>query len=121
MGSSLFTSLSFTRISFVSLLAGLIIGMLAQRSRMCFIGGWRDFFLVRDTYLLRGFIIFFITSLCLFLIFYHAGFYLNNYPWFNRPPVVMTIDVPWSGDGGVDHFVRHYNYCDLTYVTEMVT
>jgi len=38
----------------ISLLAGLIIGFLAQRTRMCFVGGWRDLFLVKDSYLFGG-------------------------------------------------------------------
>ncbi len=37
-----------------SLAVGTIIGYLGQRSRMCTIGGLRDFVLVRDTGLLRG-------------------------------------------------------------------
>ena len=42
--------------------AGLIIGYLAQRSRMCFIGGIRDFILVRDTELLKGLLAFGLTA-----------------------------------------------------------
>jgi len=38
----------------ISVFAGLIIGFLAQRTRMCFVGGWRDLFLVKDTYLFSG-------------------------------------------------------------------
>lgn len=38
----------------LSLIAGLIIGALAQRTRMCFVGAWRDLFLVKDTYLLSA-------------------------------------------------------------------
>ncbi len=52
---------------------------------MCFIGGWRDFFLVRDTYLLKGFFAFLITAAVLFFTFFSAGKYLSNYPWFARP------------------------------------
>jgi hypothetical protein len=37
-----------------SLAVGTIIGYLGQRSRMCTIGGLRDFVLVRDTGLLQG-------------------------------------------------------------------
>lgn len=39
----------------LSLLAGLSVGILAQRSRFCMIGGIRDFILVRDIHLLTGF------------------------------------------------------------------
>ena len=45
-----------------SLLIGLIIGFLGQRSRMCFIGGFRDFLMVGDKALLRGAIAFFATA-----------------------------------------------------------
>lgn len=39
----------------VALGAGLLVGILAQRSRLCMVGGIRDFILFRDTYLLIGF------------------------------------------------------------------
>ncbi len=41
-------------VSVSSLVVGLIVGYLAQRSRMCTIGGLRDYVLVRDTGLLKG-------------------------------------------------------------------
>ena len=41
-----------------SLVVGLTIGFVGQRSRMCFVGGIRDFILVRDTYLLKGLVAF---------------------------------------------------------------
>ena len=41
-------------VSISSLGLGLIVGYLGQRSRMCSIGGLRDFVLVRDTGLLKG-------------------------------------------------------------------
>ena len=42
----------------ITLLVGGLVGYLSQRSRMCFVGGIRDFILIRDTYLLRGLIAF---------------------------------------------------------------
>ena len=45
-----------------SLLIGLIAGFLGQRSRMCFIGGFRDFIIIRDKELLRGVIAFFASA-----------------------------------------------------------
>lgn len=47
----------------ISLVAGLVIGFLAQRTRMCFVGGWRDLFLVKDTYLFSGIAAFFVGAL----------------------------------------------------------
>ena len=41
-----------------SLVVGIVIGFVGQRSRMCFIGGIRDWILVRDTFLLKGLIAF---------------------------------------------------------------
>ncbi len=38
----------------ISLGAGLLMGFLAQRSRMCFVGAWRDIFLIRDGYLMSA-------------------------------------------------------------------
>jgi hypothetical protein len=41
-------------VSIASLCFGGIVGYLGQRSRMCSIGGLRDYILVRDTALLKG-------------------------------------------------------------------
>jgi Na+/phosphate symporter len=41
-------------VSISSLVVGLVVGYLGQRSRMCTIGGLRDYVLVRDTALLKG-------------------------------------------------------------------
>ncbi len=60
----------------LSLLAGLGIGVLAQRSRFCTIAGLRDFVLMRDTHLLSGIIALiaaaFVTNAALGQ--FHAGF-----------------------------------------------
>ena len=31
----------------ISIVVGLVVGFLAQRTRLCFAGGWRDLFLVK--------------------------------------------------------------------------
>ncbi len=56
---------------------GIILGYLGQRSRMCFVGGIRDFVLVRDTYLLRGLIAFGLTA---WLTFPMTGLILGSRP-----------------------------------------
>lgn len=43
--------------------AGIIVGVLAQRSRLCMVGGIRDFILFRDFYLLYGFVAVLIVAL----------------------------------------------------------
>ena len=40
----------------ISLAVGLLVGLLAQRTRLCLSGGIRDFILIRDNHLLLGFI-----------------------------------------------------------------
>jgi len=45
-----------------SLLIGLIVGFLGQRSRMCFVGGFRDFLMIGDKDLLKGVIAFFASA-----------------------------------------------------------
>ena len=49
-------------VSLSSLALGIVVGYLGQRSRMCSIGGLRDFVLVRDTGLLRGAVALLVTS-----------------------------------------------------------
>ncbi|MFZ5827485.1 MAG: YeeE/YedE thiosulfate transporter family protein [Bacillota bacterium] len=49
-------------IALVSLAVGLLVGYLAQRSRLCFVGGLRDFLLIRDTDLLKGAAAFFLAA-----------------------------------------------------------
>ena len=47
----------------VSLLIALVVGALAQKSRLCMVGGIRDSILVKDNHLLYGFIAIFLTVL----------------------------------------------------------
>jgi len=60
----------------ISLVAGLAIGVLGQRTAMCFAGGIRDFILVRDTHLLTGFVVVLVAALLanLGLGQFHPGF-----------------------------------------------
>ncbi len=48
-----------------SLIAGLVVGALAQRTRLCMVGGIRDTILFRDWTLLTGFVSIFLTILVL--------------------------------------------------------
>jgi len=48
---------------FLSLVAGLVAGGLARRTRMCLSGGIRDFLLVRDTYLIKIYAVIFAAAL----------------------------------------------------------
>ena len=62
---------------FGSLLIGLIAGFLGQRSRMCFIGGFRDFLIIRDKDLLKGAISFFASA---WLTIFILTFISNTFP-----------------------------------------
>lgn len=61
----------------ISILAGLLIGFIGQRSRMCFAGAWRDIFLVKDFYLFSGVFAFFAGVLVTNIVFdyFQSGFY----------------------------------------------
>ncbi len=60
----------------VSLIAGLVIGFLGQRSRLCFAGGIRDIFLMRSWHLLSGVLVIFAVVLIGNLVMgdFHLGF-----------------------------------------------
>ncbi|QOY60243.1 YedE family putative selenium transporter [Thermophilibacter immobilis] len=47
----------------ISLIAGLIVGAIAQRTRLCMVGGIRDMILFRENKLLMGFIAIFVAAL----------------------------------------------------------
>ncbi|MDS1029237.1 YedE family putative selenium transporter [Bacillota bacterium LX-D] len=53
----------------ISLLVGLIVGVVAQRSRFCTVGGIRDAFLIKDFHLLSGLIGIFVFAMIGNLIF----------------------------------------------------
>lgn len=46
----------------LTLVGGFIAGFFGQRSRMCFVGGFRDMILIRDSRLFKGFIGFVIAA-----------------------------------------------------------
>lgn len=73
----------------ISLAAGVAVGFLAQRTRLCLSGGIRDFILIRDSYLLLGFVGIFIGALILNIAF---GFFK---PGFADQPIAHTMSV-WN-------------------------
>jgi YedE family putative selenium metabolism protein len=73
----------------VSLILGLLIGFLAQRSRFCTMGAIRDFVLFRQTHLLSGFIALIVTALV-------VNFVLGQFkPGFESQPVAHTMHL-WN-------------------------
>ena len=67
-------------VAIVSLLFGFVIGYLGQRSRMCYIAGYRDYFLVRDTYILKGVIGTFIGAIVGFILFHFLDGNVPGFP-----------------------------------------
>jgi len=81
-----------------SLLGGIIIGFVGQRSRMCFIAGIRDWMLVRDTELLKGLIAFLLAGWVLFPV---AGLLGGAVTGNFATPVVTTVLLSVAGGFGV--------------------
>jgi uncharacterized protein len=79
----------------VSLVVGLGVGFLAQRTRFCSVGAWRDIFLAKDTYLISGVGALFIGAL---VTNYIAGNFGTGgiYHWgFTNQPIAHT-DHLWN-------------------------
>ena len=78
----------------VSLVIGLLIGFLAQRSRFCTMGAIRDFVLFRQAHLLLGFIALVVVAFIVNLILgqFHPGF--------EKQPVAHTMSL-WNFGGMV--------------------
>ncbi len=74
-----------------TLVLGFVIGYLGQRSRLCFISGYRDLFLTRDATLLRGVAGAFLGALAGFILF---RFLHGTVPGF---PLLLSAPLPaWN-------------------------
>jgi len=71
---------SLTAPVIISLIAGLIVGALAQKTRLCMVGGTRDMILFKDNYLLIGFVSIIVFSFITNLIFGYFNLGFNNQP-----------------------------------------
>ncbi len=69
------------------------IGFLAQRSRMCFVAGFRDYFIVRDRELLFGIFSFIVTIWLLTSVLY--------------PMNIIRSGIPQYGDAVIRRSVEH--------------
>ncbi len=85
-----------TTAAIASLVVGLVIGFVGQRSRMCFVAGIRDFILVRDTFLLKGLIAFGLVAFVAFPLSGLAGG--TPVGEFGRPDLVSLL---LTGLGGL--------------------
>jgi len=70
-----------------TLVLGFVIGYLGQRSRLCFISGYRDFLLTRDSTLLKGVAGAFLGAVGGFILFHFLGGSVPGFPlFFFAPP-----------------------------------
>lgn len=75
-----------------TLIVGIIVGYIVQRSRFCSIGGFRDFFLARDTYLLKGYGGLLVGAAAGFILFKATGGKVPNFPLgMDFPPLAPFI------------------------------
>ncbi len=91
-----------------TLLIGVVLGYMGQRSRMCFVGGIRDFLLVRDTYLLRGLIAFGITA---WVVFPLLGLLVGSAPASLNSSDAVAVVLTIIGGFGVGYFSTLANGC----------
>jgi hypothetical protein len=71
---------------------GATVGYLAQRSRMCFVAGLRDFILVRDRELLSGLFSFLVTVWVLTSVFYALDLLEQRMPEYGEVPVMTVVE-----------------------------
>jgi hypothetical protein len=83
--------------SIATLVLGFIIGYLGQRSRLCFVSGYRDFMLTHDTTLLKGVAGAFIGALGGYILFSLLGSGVIAFPMvlqtsiLTRSAIIITI------------------------------
>lgn len=80
--------------SVATLVLGFVIGYLGQRSRLCFISGYRDFFLTRSTLLLKGVLGTFLGAAGGFILFSLLGGSVPGFPLLLDTPL-MSFKATW--------------------------
>jgi uncharacterized membrane protein YedE/YeeE len=79
---------------------GVTVGYLAQRSRMCFVAGLRDFILVRDRELLTGLFSFLVTVWVLTSVFYALDLLEQRMPEYGEVQVMTAVEGGGTRAGG---------------------
>ena len=80
-----------------TLIGGIIIGYLSQRSRMCFVGGVRDYVLVKDTHLLKAPLAFLIGAVVVFAIASLVAS-MPTWPWFITKSLMPIPGAPLAAN-----------------------
>jgi hypothetical protein len=91
-----------------TLVVGITLGYLGQRSRLCFIGGVRDYILVRDTFLLKGLIAFGLTAWVAFPV---IGLLAGSPSAISGTPDALTGVLTVIGGAGVGFLSTLANGC----------
>jgi len=68
------------------------IGFLAQRSRMCFVAGFRDYFIVRDRELLSGIFSFIVTIWFLTSVLYSLNVIRSGIPQYGDAVIRRSVE-----------------------------
>jgi uncharacterized membrane protein YedE/YeeE len=77
---------------FATLLLGFVVGFLGQRSRLCFVSGYRDFAIMRDTQLLKSVFGALIGAVVGYTLFSLLGGFVPLFPLlFQSPRTSMPI------------------------------
>ena len=74
---------------FLSLAAGLVVGVLAQKSRLCMVGGMRDAVMFKDFNLILGFVAIFVTVLI-------GNIILGNFKGFSATLQPVAHSAVWA-------------------------
>lgn len=88
-------------ISVATLIAGLVIGYMAQRSGMCIVSGCRNLLVVKDSYLFKGLVGLMAGALAGFIIFGRAGGDIHEFPLFAFKPLPTSFELALTIIGGI--------------------
>ncbi len=80
-----------------SLLVGLIVGFLAQRTRFCTVGAFRDVLLIKDFHLFNGLLAFFVSALIFNFIFGKINIGFANQPIAHSDGIWNFLGMSLSG------------------------
>lgn len=87
-----------------TLVVGFIIGYLGQRSRFCIVSGFRDWFVLRNSYRLKGLAGLIIGAVVGFLVFKLVGGAVPNFPMPLEPEVAGYWIASIVGGIGIGFF-----------------
>lgn len=96
---------------FATLVLGLIIGYLAQRSGFCSIGGFRDLFMFKHTRLFFGYLALILSAAASYLIF--SLIIPEAFPTY---PKFLTADNPWAPVPGAPAGLPIWGYVVITII-----